>query len=151
MPASFAKLFDWPPVWLLGFLALAWALGRLWPMPEVPALALAGRALVGLGVLLMVVAAAQMFGMRTTVIPRQDPSALVTGGVFRISRNPIYLADAIVLAGLVLHWAAWPALVLVPAFAAVITRRFILGEEARLRAAFGAEFEAFAARTRRWL
>lgn len=151
MPSPLVKLFDWPPVWLAAFVALAWAVARAWPMPEVPALAWAGRGLVGLGLVLMAAAAAQMFGMRTTVIPRQDPSALVTGGVFRISRNPIYLADAMVLAGLALHWAAWPALVLVPAFLAVITRRFIRGEEARLRAAFGAEFEAFAARTRRWL
>jgi len=145
------RLFDWPPVWLAAFAALAWAVGRLWPMPEVPALAWAGRGLVGLGILLMVAAAARMIARHTTVIPHRDPSALVTGGVFRLSRNPIYLADALVLAGLVLHWSAWPALVLVPAFVAVITRRFIRGEEARLRAAFGAEFEAFAARTRRWL
>ena len=146
-----SRLFDWPPVWLVMFAALAWAVSRAWPMADIPVLAMAGRVLIGLGVFLMVAAAGQMILLRTTVIPRQDPSALVTGGVFRLSRNPIYLADALVLLGLVLHWSAWPALVLVPGFAAVITRRFIRGEEARLRAAFGAQFDAFAARTRRWL
>lgn len=145
------RLIDLPPVWLAGFAAAAWVIGRLWPMPEVPALALAGRALIGLGLLLMAAAVVQMVALKTTFIPRQDPSALVTGGVFRLSRNPIYLADAMVLAGLVLHWSAWPALLLVPLFMAVITRRFILGEEARLEAAFGPDYAAFRTRTRRWI
>ena len=144
-------LIDLPPVWLAGFAAPGWAIGRLWPMPEVPALVLAGRGLIGVGIVLMVAAVVQMVALKTTVIPRQDPTALVTGGVFRISRNPIYLADAMVLAGLVLHWSAWPALLLVPAFVAVITQRFIRSEEARLEAAFGADYAAFRARTRRWI
>lgn len=145
------RLIDLPPVWLAGFAAAAWGLGRLWPMPEVPALELAGRGLIGAGIALMAAAVVQMVAMKTTFIPRQDPSALVTGGVFRLSRNPIYLADAMVLAGLALHWGAWPALLLVPAFVAVITQRFIRGEEARLEAAFGPDYAAFRARTRRWI
>lgn len=145
------RLIDLPPVWLALFAVAAWGIGRLWPMPEVPALVLAGRGLVALGLLLMSAAVAQMVALKTTFIPRQDPTALVTGGVFRLSRNPIYLADALVLAGLILHWSAWPALLLVPAFAALITRRFIRGEEARLDAAFGADYAAFRTRTRRWI
>ena len=145
------RLIDLPPVWLAGFAAAAWGIGRLWPMPDVPAQELAGRGLVALGLLLMTAAVAQMVALKTTFIPRQDPTALVTGGVFRLSRNPIYLADAMVLAGLILHWSAWPALILVPAFAALITRRFIRGEEARLDAAFGADYAAFRTRTRRWI
>jgi protein-S-isoprenylcysteine O-methyltransferase Ste14 len=43
------------------------------------------------------------------------------------------------------------ALPLLPAFVWIITRRFILPEEARLRAAFGAEFDRWAARTPRWI
>lgn len=147
----FLRALDLPPVWLALALALAYGVARLWPMPEVPALGLAGRALVLVGAGLMGAAVAQMVLRRTTFIPRRDPSALVTGGVFRLSRNPIYLADATILLGLILHWGAWPALPLVPAFASLITRRFIRGEEARLAAAFGADFAAYRARTRRWL
>jgi protein-S-isoprenylcysteine O-methyltransferase Ste14 len=99
----------------------------------------------------MLAAVAQMALRRTTVIPRRDPSALVTGGVYAISRNPIYLADALILAGVVL-WADVPlAAPLVPAFMALIQRRFIRGEEARIAAAFGADFAAYAVRTPRWL
>lgn len=85
------------------------------------------------------------------MIPRQTPSALITTGIFRLSRNPIYLADLLILAGFSLIWGKPLGLVLVPVLAWILFARFIQGEEARLRAMFGAEFEAYAARTRRWL
>lgn len=147
------KWIDLPPLWLALTLLIAWGISRV-----VPGLGFggawagwAGVALVGAGLLLMGLAAATMMAARTTVIPHRDPSALVTGGVFRLSRNPIYLGDALVLAGFILRWDAVPALVLVPVFVWLIDRRFIRAEEARLRAAFGAEFETWAARTRRWI
>lgn len=99
---------------------------------------------------LMAVAVVQMGLARTTVVPRRAPNALVTTGIFALSRNPIYLGDALVLAGACLWFEAIPALPLVVLFMAVIQRRFIRGEEAVLRAHFGAEFDAWAAHTRRW-
>jgi protein-S-isoprenylcysteine O-methyltransferase Ste14 len=80
-----------------------------------------------------------------------EPDALVTTGVFARTRNPIYLGDAAILAGLVLFWQAWPSLVLVPLFVWLITDRFIRPEEERLHARFGVRFEQWAQRTRRWL
>lgn len=144
---------DLPPVWLLGALALVWALHRL-----APGLALGwwwlsplGWLLIAAGVLAMGLAVVALVRHRTTLIPRQTPSALVTAGIFRLSRNPIYLGDALVLTGAVLVWDVWPALALVPAFVLLITRRFILAEEAALRAGFGAEADAWFDRVRRWL
>lgn len=87
----------------------------------------------------------------TTVIPRQDPSSLITGGVYRWSRNPIYLADVLILLGFVLIWGRALGFVLVPVLAVLLDRRFILGEEARLRAAFGEKFDAYAQQARRWI
>lgn len=142
---------NYPPVWLAGFAALGWAAGRLWPV------ALSGQAglgwlLVAAGAALMAAAALQMVARRTTLDPHGAPSGLVTGGVFRLSRNPIYLADATILAGLCLIWRApHAAVLLVPLFALTITRRFIRAEEARLAATFPKDFPAFAGRTRRWL
>lgn len=141
---------DYPPVWLAGFAALAWGIGRLAPMPF-PGHRLLGWGILAAGVALLSAAAVQMLSRRTTLDPHGASSALVTGGVYRLSRNPIYLADALILAGLALLWRAPLALLLVPVFAAVITRRFIRPEEARLAARFPADFPAFAARTRRWL
>ena len=142
--------FDLPPIWLAVFGALGWVCGRLLPvaLPGGPWL---GAGLVAAGLVLMALAAAQMLLQRTTFIPRRDPAALVTGGVFALTRNPIYLGDALVLAGLLLVWHAVWALFLVPAFMVFIARRFIRDEEARIAARFGAEWQRYANRTRRWL
>ena len=87
---------------------------------------------------------------RTTFVPRRDPEALVTAGLFGISRNPIYLADALILLGAVLYWGAVLALPLVPMFMVLITYRYIHDEEDRLRRGFGPEYEAWAASVPRW-
>jgi protein-S-isoprenylcysteine O-methyltransferase Ste14 len=111
---------------------------------------LAGVWLVGLGVLITLLAAAQMALAQTTIIPRRDPSALVTSGLFAWSRNPIYLSDLIILLGAILWLDAVLALPLLAGFVWLIQTRFIRDEEARLTAAFGPEFDLWAARTRRW-
>jgi protein-S-isoprenylcysteine O-methyltransferase Ste14 len=144
------QTIDIPPVWLLGFLGLSYGVAQLWPV-RVPGLSMLGLVLAALGLGLLLGAAAQMLARRTTVHPHGAPAVLVTGGLFRLSRNPIYLGDALILAGLTLWWDGAVALVLVPVFVGLITRRFIRPEEARLRAGFGPAAEAFMARTRRWI
>lgn len=147
------KWIDIPPVWLLGALALAWGLDRL-----APGLGFGwrwtrflGDGLVGLGLAAMAAGVLELLRRRTSFIPRRVPAAFARGGIYRITRNPIYLGDALVLTGAILHLDVLPALVLVPAFAWLITRRFILGEEAGLRARFGDEAEAWFGQVRRWL
>ena len=139
-----------PPAWLAFFAAISWGVGQVVPvaLPFAPVL---GFALVALGVALTLAAAVQMVLARTTVIPRNTPERLVTGGLFSLSRNPIYLADVLILSGLMLIWNAVLAAPLIAVFMAVITRRFIRGEEAAIAAAHGADYAAYCARTRRWL
>lgn len=144
------KQLDLPPVWLLGFAVIGGLFGRVLPW-SLGANGLVGWGLIALGLVLMVVAVLQMMGSRTTVIPRRDPEALVSGGVFRLSRNPIYLADAILLAGVYIALDALIALPLVLVFMRVIERRFIRDEEARLARHFGESFDEYRNRTRRWL
>jgi protein-S-isoprenylcysteine O-methyltransferase Ste14 len=142
---------DYPPIWLAGFAALAWALGAVPLRLFGPSGDRVGAVLIAAGVVLMIAAAAQMLLARTTIIPHREPGALVSGGLFRFSRNPIYLADAMVLAGVIVLRDAPLAVPLLPLFMAVIQKRFIHPEEARLAAAFGPAFAAYASRTRRWL
>lgn len=145
---------DYPPVWLAGFAALVWLWaaaglpGTALPAPWLRALAVA---LVAGGVGLMGMAVLAFARARTTVVPHRVPSALVDSGIYRLSRNPIYLGDVLVLIGWALWLGALGALVLVPGLVYVLHQRFILPEEARMAARFGEAYRAFAARTRRWL
>ncbi|TYB80909.1 methyltransferase family protein [Maritimibacter fusiformis] len=147
------RWLDLPPVWLALGILLTYGLDRL-----VPGLATgwitmrvvgAGLVLAGFG--LMLLGAVELIRQRTTFIPRRDPSALAQGGIYRLSRNPIYLGDVLVLAGFILWWDVWPALVLVPLFMWIITIRFIKGEERRLIKTFGEDAREWFAQTRRWL
>ena len=141
---------DLPPVWLATHVLAAWGLSLISPRLFGSLGDWLGTLLVGLGLLVMLGAAAQMALARTTVIPRRDPSSLVTTGLFAWSRNPIYLADALILTGAILWLDAILALPLLAGFVWLIQTRFIRDEEARLTAAFGPEFDLWAARTRRW-
>lgn len=148
------KWIDIPPVWLLGFAVLAWmqaahlgfglSFGGTWA-------AFAGGLLVGGGLVLMLLAFAEFRRHRTTVIPHMEAERLISSGIFKRTRNPIYLGDALILAGLILRWDAVLALPLVPIFVWVIERRFILAEEDRLRRKFRAEFARYCQKTRSWI
>lgn len=143
---------DLPPLWLALFLLTVWLMGKALPLAVFGSMgAMLAGALVALGVGLMALALREMVRARTTFIPHAAPARLVQSGVFRISRNPIYLGDALVLLAAIL-WLDVPlAMPLLPLFMLVIRERFIRDEEARLRLAFGAEFEEWAGRVRRWL
>jgi protein-S-isoprenylcysteine O-methyltransferase Ste14 len=143
-------ILDLPPVWLVAHLVAAWLLSLASPVVFAGLGDMLGIGLIGIGVLITLGAAAQMALAQTTVIPRRDPSSLVTSGLFSWSRNPIYLSDALILIGAILWLDAVLALPLVAGFVWVIQTRFIRDEEARLTLAFGPEFDLWAARTRRW-
>ena len=145
-------LFDWPPVWTGVFLVLVWALARALPLAVFGVAGdVGGGLLVLAGLALMALAVWEMGRARTTVIPRRVASSLVTSGVFRYSRNPIYLGDALVLMGACLILDSVLGLALLPLFVRIINVRFIEGEEAHLQQAFGAEFTKWSEQVRRWL
>lgn len=152
LPLALPKIIDMPPLWLLAFALLLWGLGQVlpWPLRSAAVQGL-GTVLVGAGLAMIGLAAWQFRRHRTSIVPHRAARSLITTGVYAVSRNPIYLADALILTGLALRWDIVHGLVLVPVFVQVIARRFIADEEARLRAAFGADFDAYAGRTRRWL
>ncbi len=147
------KWIDIPPVWLFGFAALAWWQARLLPMGLSFGGGWAdfvGGVLVGGGLLLMALAFAEFRRHRTTVIPHREAERLITSGIFKRTRNPIYLGDALLLAGLILRWDAVLALPLLPGFVWVIEKRFIAAEEDRLRRRFRMDFARYCQKTRRW-
>ena len=145
-----------PPVALFVVVALLmWAVASWLPSWRI---ALPGRTVVAI-LLLLAAGAIGIAGVRafqrarTTVNPLrpEKASALVTSGIYRRTRNPMYVALAIALLG----WAIWLehplALLGVAAFVAWINRFQIAPEERALRALFGPEFERYCSEVRRWL
>ena len=134
----------------IGYLASRPAAGLAVPLP-VPAL-LAG-ALLTLGVTLNLLPKLAFRRARTTVNPLRPSasSALVTHGVYRYTRNPMYLGQAIVLAGAMLYLQNPVAWLAVPLFVLYITRLQIVPEERVLSPRFPEAYALFRQRVRRWL
>ena len=87
----------------------------------------------------------------TTVKPYQESSHLVTNGVFQISRNPMYLGMMLILIGIALLLRSLsPFLVIIP-FAVLIDQFYIRVEERMLAETFGANWQVYKAKARRWL
>lgn len=148
------KLIDIPPVWLAAFLVAAWWQPRLFDAGLSlggGVFDLIGGLFVGGGLVLMALALAEFRRHRTTLIPHGEAVHLITSGIYKRTRNPIYLGDALVLAGLIIRWDAVLALPLVPVFVWLIEKRFILPEEKRLRRSFRAEFARYEGKVRRWI
>jgi len=127
----------------IGMPAAALLQGGAWRWLSLPA--------ISAGLLLNVFADRRFRERRTPVHPDATPTALVTDGVFRISRNPMYLGMVLILLGAGAGLGSLGVLLVAPAFALVLDRGFIRVEERRLAEAFGAAWQAYAARVRRWI
>jgi protein-S-isoprenylcysteine O-methyltransferase Ste14 len=110
-------------------------------------------ALVGLGAAFDLSAVWVFHRAKTTVNPLKPATAstLVSGGVYRITRNPMYVGMACFLIAWAAYlWTPW-ALLGPVAFVAYITRFQIRPEETVMANKFGADYRAYQARVRRWL
>jgi protein-S-isoprenylcysteine O-methyltransferase Ste14 len=144
-----------PPILVLVVAAAMWGAAKLQtPIHIKPALRI-GLLLV-LNVIALVFGVGGIFAFRrakTTINPVQidRASRVVTGGIYRITRNPMYVG----LTALLTTWAVWlavPLALLGPMFFALFIHRFqILPEERVMSAKFGKEYDEYRKRTRRWL
>ena len=133
---------------LLGFL-----LDRQWPLPiganQVRTIA-AWMFVIGWAALALP-AIGWFRRQKTSMIPVRPANALVLSGPYKLTRNPMYVGLALLTIGLGLFLATWwPIVLLLPALA-VVQQFVILPEERYLQRRFGAEYDAYARRVRRWL
>ncbi len=144
-----------PPVVLVLAAAAAYGITRLlpalsFPLPLRTAIAIAFAIA---GVMLNLIPKLAFGRARTTINPLK-PSAtttLVTTGIYRHSRNPMYLGQCLILLGWVLYLHNAAALLVLPAYVLYVTRFQILPEERHLSTRFPEAFDALCRQARRWL
>ena len=109
--------------------------------------------LVVTGIAVGLIAIRRFYQVDTTVLPNDmdSSSALVTGGIFKISRNPMYLGMATVIAGVGVGLGTWVMLPILGLFVFWITKNQIKPEEHALVKIFGSEFEDYKSKVRRWI
>tara|TARA_R110002124_G_scaffold85371_3_gene221537 strand:+ start:3056 stop:3505 length:450 start_codon:yes stop_codon:yes gene_type:complete len=147
------KRIIYPPIWLLFGLIAIFACNEYFPGPRFTSLTwqIVGGAVIVIGLVLLVTANGLFTRAGTGVIPFRNVSALVTGGIYRYTRNPMYLGMLAVLSGCAVTVGAATALLVPPLFAVIIEVRFIRPEENMLRGMFPQDYPAYCERVRRWL
>ncbi|MBN1505820.1 MAG: isoprenylcysteine carboxylmethyltransferase family protein [Sedimentisphaerales bacterium] len=142
-----------PPAYLLLALAAMALLHLVLPLRQIAAFP---RRLVGvlpvlLGFALNMTADARLKQRGTTVKPFENPASFVTTGVYRMTRNPMYLGFTLILLGVALLMGSLSAFFIIPPFAVVMEVVFIRKEERMMDAAFGGDWRAYRAKGRRWI
>lgn len=110
-----------------------------------------GVALAAAGISLGVAAIAEFRRVRTNISPHLPALQLVERGVYRLTRNPMYLGMILLFAGLVLVFGLAAGPVTLPLFALTLHWGVVRREESYLTGKFGKPYLAFLGRTRRWL
>jgi len=142
-----------PPFVALFYIVVTMVLQRFIPVPfVVPAsLKTAGLALTFLGFMLGVGAFIEFRKARTTLDPHGSVKALVTGGIYRITRNPIYLGFFLMVVGFPLNSGSLWGIVAAPFYATTMSRLVIEKEEAYLERKFKEQYTGYRLRVRRWI
>jgi len=142
-----------PPSYLLTTIAVMIVLWTRAPGPRIVASPWnwSGVLLVAVGVGLNVAGDRQFQTTTTTMHPFGQPRVLVTTGVFAYSRHPMYLGMVLLVIGLAILLGYATPFALTGLLWAALNWRFIPHEERVMSNAFGQEYQAYRAHTRRWL
>jgi protein-S-isoprenylcysteine O-methyltransferase Ste14 len=144
-----------PPLVALVFGLVMWLVSLLGGAVDVSFVNRIGVAIVvaSIGVAFGFSAMASFVRAKTTMNPTKPSatSSLITHGVYRLTRNPMYLSLVLYLVAWAVYLSNWLAVLLVPVFALYIDRFQIKPEERALSALYGSEYASYKSRVRRWL
>jgi len=133
---------------LIAAILLKWFVLRL---ASPVALEWVGIGLVVLGFCFAGAAVLEFRKAQTTVLPHGSVSAIISSGIFRFTRNPIYLSFLLMIIGFPLYLDTWWGLVLAPVFVYSANRLVIQHEEAYLEKKFGEGYTRYKRSVRRWI
>lgn len=142
-----------PPVYLLLTLFVMIALHRNFPLAK---LISSPYRYVGIGPivagLVVTITAAGLFRkLGTPLKPFEESTTVVTTGMFRFTRNPMYLGMILLLIGIAIMTGTLATFLPIPLFFAILHFRFVLNEERFMEDLFGEEYLAYKRRVRRWI
>src|ERR1700688_3982119 len=144
-----------PPIVALLIGAMMWGVARWSPLPEgeSPLRVAISGGLACLGILALVLGMLAFRRAKTTINPVNigAASSIVTSGVYRYTRNPMYVGFALMLVGWAVHMAVPLTLAGPAVFILFIARFQIIPEERVLTSKFGEEYRKYQERVRRWL
>ena len=142
-----------PPIYLLLTLIVMGSLH--WFVPIMYLIATpyryGGIALIVLGFAVTAPAAQAFRRLDTPLKPFEESTVVVTTGMFRFTRNPMYLGMVVGLLGIAILLGSLAAFLPVPVFVAIIHFQFIVHEERFMEELFGEEYLAYKRKVRRWI
>jgi len=142
-----------PPTYLFVAIVAMVALHFFMPVMKVVAFpwGLLGAIPLAIGIAVNIIASNTFDKAGTTVKPFEESTALITDGVFRISRHPMYLGFVLLLLGLALMLGSLTPFAVPAVFAVLMELVFIRTEERMLEATFGARWLDYKKQVRRWV
>jgi protein-S-isoprenylcysteine O-methyltransferase Ste14 len=151
-PQDTAGVIVLPPLIYVLAIIIGIALERIWPTASCLPVAgkPAGVGLVAAGILILALCLRQFRSAGTPINPYKPTEKLITSGLYRYSRNPVYVADFILQAGIGLWLNNLWIVLMIPSVLAAVYFGVVLREERYLAAKFGQEYLDYKARVRRW-
>lgn len=142
-----------PPTYILLALITMIGLHFLVPISQIigPPWNLSGLLLISIGLMMNVIASNTFNKRQTTIKPYEEPTTLVTDGLFRLSRNPMYLGAVLLLTGVAISLGSLSPFMVVPVFFLLMNEIFIKKEEEILAKKAGEAYVAYKQQVRRWL
>ena len=142
-----------PPTYFFILLFLSIALHFFFPVKKIvhPPITYSGFLLIAFGAIINLWADYLIKKKKTTVKPYKKPTALITSGPFRITRNPQYLGFTAILLGVAINHGSISAFIGPVVFAILMHQLFIPFEEKNLEKIFGKKYVDYKRKVRRWI
>ncbi len=142
-----------PPILLIVAILAGYGLQQAWALelPNWSGWSAAARALIGVGVATLIIGWVQFYRAKTNIQPHKPASNLMQSGLYRFSRNPIYVSGLLLQLGIALLMNNLWIVLFVPVSKFVFDRYIIAREEAYLERAFGEVYVDYKRTVRRWL
>ncbi|MFD2934941.1 methyltransferase family protein [Spirosoma flavum] len=151
--ADHARVIAFPPLLFGSTLLLGLGISYVFPTPVLStSIALRiGLVWLSVGVSTLLLAFRGMIHHKTTIHPKGATTAIVSNGLYRYSRNPMYVSLTLIYIGVSMGTNAWWGLFLLIPLLLVVQKGIIEREEEYLTRKFGEEYLSYKAMVRRWL